>query len=76
MQDGVIREEQRRFQAQRKTSSWRKVKRNHRNEALSMRIPPIVEQWWVEPPSMSQILGDLRRSLMREGREGREPRRV
>jgi hypothetical protein len=56
-------------------SLWSKVRRNHRNDLMStQKIPTVVEQWWREPPSMSEILGDLRRSLVRSG--SRDPRRV
>lgn len=50
-----------------------KVRRNHRNEMMSSnKIPPEEEKWWRSNSAVStnlgSILGELRRSLMREPR--------
>ena len=51
--------------------NWSKARRNHRNDRMSSaRIPPMLEQWWVEPPTIQEgvrdLIGGLRRSLMRQ----------
>ena len=51
--------------------NWTKVRRNHRNDRMSSaRIPPMREQWWVEPSTIQEgvrdLIGGLRRSLMRQ----------
>ena len=57
-------------------ATWGKRRLNHRNaEMHSMRIPPVIEQWWfqrspdgeqTEESAVTRMIGTLRRSLMRQ----------